>query len=82
MPTSSRGSCIPGVESDLLTVHDLNHKVTLEADYRDAWSNVNLDRIGVQDDLDDNTYEYVRRYFAMTNYVGGVLAGRNSTRGI
>ena len=29
--------------------------------------------IGVQDDLDDNTYEYVRRYFALTNYAGGLL---------
>ena len=30
-------------------------------------------RLGVQDDLDDNTYEYIRRYFALTNYGGGVL---------
>jgi hypothetical protein len=27
----------------------------------------------VQDSLDDNTYEFVRRYFAFTNYGGGVL---------
>jgi hypothetical protein len=60
-------------ESELLNVHGLAHKVNFIADYRDAYSNVNLNRIGVQDDLDDNTYEYARRYFAMTNYVGGLL---------
>jgi hypothetical protein len=43
------------------------------ADARDAYSSVNLNSLGVQDDLDDNAYEYSRRYFALTNYVGGVL---------
>ncbi len=45
----------PDVESELFNVHGLNHKISFEADYRDAWSNLNLNRIGVQDDLDDNT---------------------------
>jgi hypothetical protein len=63
----------PGVESEIFNVHGLNHKVNFEVDYRDAWSNVKLNQIGVQDDLDDNTYEGVRRYFAMTQYIGGVL---------
>jgi hypothetical protein len=63
----------PGVESELFNVHGLNHKINLDVDARDAWSNVKLDQIGVQDDLDDNTYEYVRRYFALTNYAGGLL---------
>ncbi len=62
-----------GVDSDLFNVHGLNHKITFEADYRNAVSNVKLNQIGVQDDLDDNTYELVRRYFALDNYVGGVL---------
>ena len=31
------------------------------------------EQIGVQDDLDDNTYEFTRRYFALTNYAGGIL---------
>lgn len=62
-----------GVDSDLFNVHGLNHKISFQADYRDAVSNVKLNRIGVQDDLDDNTYELVRRYFALDNYVGGVL---------
>ena len=63
----------PNVESELLNVHGLNHKIDFVADARDAYSNVPLNSIGVQDDLDDNTYEYTRRYFALTNYVGGIL---------
>jgi hypothetical protein len=63
----------PWVQSELMNVHGLNHKINFEADYRDAVSNVRLNSIGVQDDLDDNSYEIVRRYFALTNYAGGVL---------
>ncbi len=61
------------VESEILNVHGLNHKMTFGADYRDAYSTLPLNAIGVQDELDDNTYEFVRRYFAFTNYGGGVL---------
>ena len=63
----------PSIQSELFNVHGLNHKINFEADYRNAVSNVRLDQIGVQDDLDDNTYETVRRYFALTNYAGGIL---------
>jgi hypothetical protein len=61
------------VESELLNVHGLAHKMTFDLDYRSAYSNVRLNTLGVQDQLDDDTYEFVRRYFALTNYVGGVL---------
>lgn len=70
----------PDIENDLLNVHGLNHKITLEADYRNAYSNVKLNQIGVQDDLDDNTYEFVRRYFALTQYIGGVLPAQYDPR--
>ncbi len=63
----------PDVESELMNVHGFNHKIDLMADFRDAWSNVNLNTLGVQDDLDDNSYEMTRRYFAMMNYAGGLL---------
>jgi hypothetical protein len=63
----------PLAENELLNVHGLNHKISFDVDYRDAFSNVPLNRIGVQDTLDDNTYEWVRRYFALTNYAGGLL---------
>jgi hypothetical protein len=63
----------PKVESEIFNVHGLYHKLNFDVDARDAWSNVKLDTIGVQDDLDDNTYEYVRRYLALTDYAGGLL---------
>ena len=63
----------PWVESDLLNVDGLSHKVSFDANFRDAFSNVNLNTLGVQDQLDDNTYEWARRYFALTNYFGGIL---------
>lgn len=60
-------------ESEILNVHGLNHKMNFGVDYRDAYSAMALRSIGVQDELDDNTYEFGRRYFAFTNYGGGVL---------
>ena len=42
-------------------------------DARLAYSNIQINRLGVQDNLDDNTYEYVRRYFAMTSFLGAAL---------
>jgi hypothetical protein len=65
----------PWVDSELWNVHGLNNKVSFYADGRAAFSNVNLNQIAVQDDLDDNTYEFSRRYFAITNYTGGILPG-------
>ncbi len=63
----------PNVESELMNIHGLNNKISVFLDARYAVSNVRLNQIAVQDDLDDNTYEYVRRYFALTNYMGGIL---------
>ncbi len=61
------------VESEILNVHGLNHKMNFGADYRNAYSTLPLNALGVQDELDDNSYEFVRRYFAFTNYGGGIL---------
>jgi hypothetical protein len=63
----------PDVENELMNVHGLNNKISLFTDSRFAWSNQNLNSIAVQDDLDDNTYEYVRRYLALTSFTGGIL---------
>ncbi len=71
-----------GIESELLNVHGLNHKIDFVADYRDAFSNVNLNSLGIQDNLDDNSYEYSRRYFALTSYVGGILPGQYDPRNL
>jgi hypothetical protein len=70
----------PDVESELFNIHGLNHKIDFVADFRDAYSNVPLNSIGVQDDLDDNAYEYTRRYFALTNYVGALLPAQYDPR--
>ena len=63
----------PDVESELMNVHGLNNKISLFVDARSAYSNQKLNSIAVQDDLDDNTYEYVRRYEALTQFTGGIL---------
>ena len=63
----------PEAESELFNIHGLNHKIDLVADFRDAYSSTDLNSIGVQDDLDDNSQEYTRRYFALTNYGGSIL---------
>jgi hypothetical protein len=63
----------PNAENELLNVHGLNNKISFFGDYRTAYSNQRLNNIAVQDDLDDNTYEMVRRYFAITNWTGGIL---------
>ncbi len=56
-----------------MNVHGLNNKISIFADARAAYSNQKLNSIAVQDDLDDNTYEYVRRYLALTAFTGGIL---------
>jgi hypothetical protein len=63
----------PNFESELLNVHGLAHKINVGLDYRNAFSTMPLSRIGIQDNYDDDTYEFGRRYFALTNYVGGIL---------
>jgi hypothetical protein len=63
----------PDVESELLNIHGLNNKISLFFDARAAFSNQQLNKIAVQDDLSDNTYEYVLRYEALTQFTGGLL---------
>ncbi len=63
----------PSVTSELMNVHGLNNKISLFFDARAAFSNVRLNNIAIQDDLDDNTYEMVRRYLAITTFAGGIL---------
>ena len=63
----------PSVTSELMNVHGLNNKISLFVDARAAFSNVRLNNLAIQDDLDDNTYEAVRRYLAITTFAGGIL---------
>jgi len=65
----------PNVENEILNIHGLNNKISFWGDFRAAYANHSLNSIAVQDDLDDNEYEFVRRYFAITNWTGGILPG-------
>ncbi len=62
-----------GVDSEWLNVHGLNNKVSFFGDFRTAYSNQKLNSLAIQDDLDDDTYEMVRRYFAITLWNNGIL---------
>jgi len=62
-----------GVDSEWLNIHGLNNKVSFFADFRTAYSNTRLNSLAIQDDLDDDTYEMVRRYFAITMWQNGIL---------
>ncbi|WP_337177127.1 hypothetical protein [Paludisphaera sp.] len=62
-----------GVESEWLNIHGLNNKVSFFGNYRTAYSSVKLNDLAIQDDLDDDTYEMVRRYFAITMWNNGIL---------
>lgn len=63
----------PNVENEILNIHGLNNKISFFGDFRATYANHQLNGIAVQDDLDDNTYEFVRRYFAITSWTGGIL---------
>jgi len=58
----------PEVRDELFNLNGLAHKATLTANYRRAHSSQPLDSFAVMDDLDDNTYEFVRRYFLLNSY--------------
>lgn len=63
----------PNVENEILNIHGLNNKISFYGDFRAAYANHRLNSIAVQDDLDDNTYEFVRRYLAISSWTGGIL---------
>jgi len=72
----------PDVENEILNIHGLNNKMSFWTDFRAAYANQQLNSIAVQDDLDDNEYEFVRRYFAITNWTGGILPGPYDPRAL
>ena len=72
----------PNVENEILNIHGLNNKISFWTDFRAAFANHSLNSIAVQDDLDDNEYEFVRRYFAITNWTGGILPGPYDPRAL
>jgi len=58
----------PAVESGLLNVHGLAHKVVFDAEFSIADSNRSLDEFPLYDPLDDNSIEAFRRRLATNTF--------------
>ena len=69
----------PNVQSSLLNVRGLAHKVELTGDYFFADSNSNLDQLPLYDALDDDAQEEFRRRFFYSTF-GGALPTRFDPR--
>jgi hypothetical protein len=69
----------PSVQSSLLNVRGLAHKVEWTAGYFYADSDTNLDDLPLYDPLDDNAQEQFRRRFILETF-GGVLPDRFDPR--
>ncbi|MEM6473823.1 MAG: organic solvent tolerance protein OstA, partial [Planctomycetota bacterium] len=69
----------PTIESSLLNVRGLAHKVNWEFEYWYADSDTDLDEIPLYDPLDDTSQEEFRRRFIGDTF-GGVLPGRFDPR--
>ena len=69
----------PNVESRLLNIRGINHKMTWHSDLFYADSNKNLDQFPLYDPLDDNSQEHFRRRL-VTNTFGGALPAQFESR--
>lgn len=64
----------PMVDSELLNIHGLAHKVTLDSDIFFAEANRDLSRFPLYDELDDDAVEHFRRRFFFDTF-GGMPGG-------
>ena len=60
----------PDIESDLLNVHGLAHKVVLEGEFFAADANRDYTQLPLYDQLDDDSQEYFRRQAMQTTFGG------------
>ena len=60
----------PNVESELLNVHGVAHKIVLDADLSAADANQRVTNLPLYDQLDDNAQEDFRRRFAFNTFGG------------
>jgi hypothetical protein len=60
----------PSVESGLLNVHGLAHKVVLNGEFAYSDANRDLGELPLYDQLDDNSVEHFRRRFAFNTFGG------------
>jgi hypothetical protein len=64
----------PNVQSSLLNVRGLAHKIELTGEYFYADSDANLDELPLYDPLDDDAQEEFRRRFFFSTFGGGLPA--------
>ena len=69
----------PTIQSSLLNIRGIAHKVEWQAEYFYADSDTNLDELPLYDPLDDNAQEQYRSRFITENF-GGVLPTRYDPR--
>ena len=69
----------PTVESELLNVHGMAHKIVFDAEFALAESNHSLADLPLYDPLDDDSIEDFRRRFTVTTF-GGVIPPRFDER--
>ena len=62
----------PNVQSRLLNVNGLAHKINLHGEYLYQDSNTNLDEVPLYDELEDNAQQEFRRRYVFDNF-GGIL---------
>lgn len=60
------------VQSDFFNVRGINHKISIEGDYRYTQSNVDFRRLPLLDRLDDDTTDQARRDLRMYRIMNGV----------
>jgi hypothetical protein len=60
----------PAIESSLLNVHGLAHKIVLDADVSYADANRDMSELPLYDPLDDDSVEHFRRRFAFNTFGG------------
>ncbi|MEM6363684.1 MAG: organic solvent tolerance protein OstA, partial [Planctomycetota bacterium] len=63
----------PTIQSSLLNIRGLAHKVDLSAEFFYADSDTDLEDLPYYDPLDDNAQEEFRRVFTFTNFGGGPI---------
>lgn len=64
----------PNVESRLLNIRGINHKLTWHSDIFYADSSQNLDQLPLYDPLDDNSQEHFRRRLVTNTFAGALPA--------
>ncbi len=70
----------PNLDSRLLDIRGIAHKVTLESEFFYADSTANLDQLPLFDPLDDNSQEHFRRRMVFNTF-GGTLPPQFDERG-